>query len=626
MIRNSHRKWSLWLLPMLSMLLAVTAAYAEDADQLPANLKQLDAGLARIFKQAAIPGAAVAIIEDGVVVFVQGYGVSDTATQAPVVPDTVFRAGSISKSLTGIAIMTAVEAGQLRLDGKLSDLAPDVKFDNPWEATDPVRLVHLLEHTTGWPDISFRVLTQDGPGWSLARGVQFSSPEFVSRWKPGRFSVYNNAGPAVAGLVLEKASGEEFNAYLRGHVLRPMGMVTSDFELTPELAARLSKSYLPDGRVVPFQNIVLGPSGSLDRSVVELAQLVRFYLDRGSVDGRQLLTAQSVERIERGESSLAASVGLTTGSYGLGNAPFPDQGVTFRGHNGQIDAFTSVYGYNLQNRSGYVLMANGGEGVDFASPASRWVQGYLTRNSPPNLAESAAVDPAQLDRYAGIYRRVTPNNAFTRPFQELLGLTLVTAAGGKLEIGGKAFLPASPNLFRRADRDLPNVAFIADAGEIYKVSATGATVREPWWRAVVIVAVLASLVLGFLISTLMAPFWLVSWARGRLADRGGAGLRFLPLAACVLLGVTFVLPFSIFMSTDTEAVRALAVPGGISLTVLVCSLLYPLLSAISLWRALRATGASTFVRIHAGLTSAALLAFSAYAGSIGWVGARTWLM
>ena len=625
---NRMSRWkSVLLFPaVVSLALIGDAAQAGDADPPPANLQELDAGLARIFQQAAIPGAAVAIIEDGVVVYAQGYGVSDTTANTPVTPDTVFRAGSISKSLTGIAIMTAVEAGKLSLDGKLADLAPEVKFDNPWEASDPVRLVHLLEHTTGWPDISFRVLTQDSVDWSLARGVQFSSPEFVSRWKPGRFSVYNNAGPAVAGVILEKASGEDFNAYVREHVLRPMGMPTADFELTPGLAARLSKSYLADGRALPFQNIVLGPSGSLDASVVELAQLVRFYLDRGSLDGRQILSAQSVERIERGESSLAASVGLTGASYGLGNAPFPDKGVSFRGHNGQIDAFTSVYGYTLRNRSGYVLMANGGEGVDFASPASRWVQGYLTRQTSPQLAPTVAVDPQQLDRYAGIYRRVTPNNAFTRPFQELLGLTLVSAEDGKLKIGGKEFLPTSAHLFRRADRDMANVAFVEDAGEIYKVSATGATVCEPWWRAVSIVAVLATLMLGVLIALLMTPVWLLAWARGRLANRGGAALRLAPLAAFMLLAITFVLPFFIFMSNDTAAIRALSVPSGYSLTVLLCSLLYPLLSAIGLWRAIRASKAGGFVRVHAGLTSAALLAFSAYAAGIGWVGARTWLM
>lgn len=87
------------LLPaVVSLALIGEAVQAEDADPPPANLQELDAGLARIFQQAAIPGAAVAIIEDGVVVYTQGYGVSDTTANTPVTPDTVFRAGSISKA------------------------------------------------------------------------------------------------------------------------------------------------------------------------------------------------------------------------------------------------------------------------------------------------------------------------------------------------------------------------------------------------------------------------------------------------------------------------------------------------------------------------------------------------
>jgi CubicO group peptidase (beta-lactamase class C family) len=625
--RHFARKPLILLAAVLSMAASAPASHAEDASpHRPENLQELDQALGKIFADGAIPGASVAIIENGRVVFTKGYGVSDTATKKPVTPDTVFRAGSISKSLTGIAIMTAVEAGQLSLDGKLSELAPDVKFDNPWEASNPIRLVNLLEHTTGWPDVSFRVLTMDGKGWSLQRGVEFTSPEFVSRWQPGRFAVYNNSGPAVAGLVLERASGQEFNRYMRAHVLRPMGMVSSDFELTPELAKRLSKSYLSNGRVAPFQNIILGPSGSLDASVAELAQLVRFYLGRGTIDAHRLLTAKSIERIERGESSLAAGVGLTTGSYGLGNTPSFDQGVTFRGHNGQIDAFTSVYAYTLQNNSGYVLMANGGEGVDFADPASRLVQSYLTRHSPPVIAANVRVDAKALARYAGLYRRMTPDNAFTRPFQALLGLTRVSAENDKLKIGGKDYFPASQHLFRRADRDSPNIAFVEKDGEIYMVSAKGATVREPMWRAIIIAAVLATLALGLVIAIFMCPVWLVAWARGRLAHRGGALIRFLPLLAFTALGISFILPMAILFSGDVAATRALATPGMVSITVFICSLLFPLLSALGLWRAIKANATGIFVRAYVGLTSLALLTFSGYAASIGWVGARTWMM
>ncbi len=617
----------LFLAVAIAFIVATVSSHAEEAkNNPPATLQELDQALAKIFKDGEIPGAAVALVENGQVVFTKGYGVSDVAKKTAVTPDTVFRAGSISKSLTGIAIMTAVEEGKLSLDGRLADLAPDVKFVNPWEASDPVRLVHLIEHTTGWPDISLHVLTTDGPGWTLARGVQETSPEFVSRWQPGRFSIYNNAGPAVAGLILEKATGQGFNAYMRERVLRPMGVATGDFDLTPEIAARLSKSYETDGTETAFQNIILGPAGSFDVSAKELAQLVRFYLGRGAVDGRQILKQESVERVERGESALAARVGLAGASYGLGNAPLVDKGVTFRGHNGGIDSFTSVYGYSLQNNSGYVLMANGGEGVDFARPVSRLVQAYLTRQSPPKIPATVAIDQKELEGYAGLYRTVTPSNALTRPFQEVLGLTMVWAGQGKLTISGNDFFPTGAHVFRRADRDTASLAFAEDGGETFKMSAFTSAVKEPLWRAGVIAGVLGLMALGAVIAIMMSPVWLVAWLRGRSSERSGASVRFLPFLAFVAMAVTFALPIAFVASGSIPATRLLAAPGPYSITVLVCSVLFPLLAALGLWHALRADGANVVVRLYAGLTSLALLVFSAYAASIGWVGAQTWTM
>jgi len=615
----------------VSILLALPLpAWGTDpAKPAPTTLAALDARLGESFREAGIPGATVAIVENGQVLFAKGYGLSDVAAKKPATADSVFRAGSISKSLTGIAVMTLVEQGKLSLDARLADLAPEVKFENPWEATDPVRLVHLLEHTTGWPDISLRVLLLDGKGWSLLRGVQNASSEFVCRWKPGYHPVYNNAGPAVAGVILAKTAGQDFDGYLRDRVLRPMGMATADFALPEELAARMAKSYDPDGTVTYFQTITLAPAGSLAISARELAQLVRFFLGRGTVDGREILKAASVERIERSESSMEGRAGLTNG-YGLGNAPMFDRGVTFRGHNGGVDSFTSVYGYSLRNNSGYVLMANGGKGVDFGTPLSHMVEAYLTRGLPPVVAPvvpaGATGDEAALERFAGLYRPITYPNALIRPFQEILGLTRISARNGKLISSGHEFTPVGAHSFQRADRDQPNLAFVEDGGETYKLSALGAARKEPLWRAALIVAVLGLLVLGLLISVVMLPVWLIAKFRGRLAERGGALVRFLPIGALATLILTFVLPLLVIASGSTTAMHRLAEPGPYSIAILLCSLAFPILAALGLWRSLRAPGTKRSVRLYARATTLAVLAFATYAAAIGWVGVMTWKM
>lgn len=590
----------------------------------PETLDQLDQLLAARFKEDKVPGATVAIIENGQVVMTKNYGVADLETKAPVTDDTVFRAGSISKSFTGIAVMTLVEQGKLDLNGKVAELAPEVKFTNAWEQTHPLRLAHLIEHTTGWPDISTRILGLDGKDWSTLKGVEDASRDFVSRWQPGRFAVYNNAGPAVAGFIIEKASGKVYEDYMREAVLRPMGMATADFNLPPDLAARIAKSYAADGTIAPYQYITLRPAGSLNTTVKELAQLARFYLGRGTVDGHIILKPESVARIERSETNLGSPVGFTN-AYGLGVAPFPDPGLTFRGHNGEIDAFTAVLGYNVRCNCGYVMMANGGGGVNFNTPASQMVQGYLTRSQQMQPAPVVQVPAAELSQYAGLYRTITPPNKLLQPIVELIGFTRVEAAGDKLIISGNEWLATGPHTFRRADREEATLAFVKDDGATYKISAFGTQQLLPLPLAAAVVVVAAVLALGLIIGVFMTPVWLVSAIRGRLSDRGGLVMRELPfLAYLSFLTMMGMLGYAVLGSGTS--VWTLLEYGTYSQIIFAASIAFPVFAALGLLAAVRSSGAGTFVRIHLGLTSLALLALAAYLASIGWVGAQTWAM
>ena len=588
------------------------------------TLEELDRRLAASFAQGKVPGAAVAVVEEGRMVFKKGYGFADVAAQRPTTADTPFRAGSISKSLTGIAVMHAVEQGRLSLDAKLSDLAPELPFVNPWEASDPLRLVHLLEHTAGWPDISIDVLTKDGVGWTLRQGVEYASTRYVSRWKPGLFSPYNTAGPSVAGYVLEKATGQDFATYARDNVLRPMGMTHADFDVTPELRRALALSYARNGSPTPYQTIILPPSGSLAASASELAQLVLFFLGRGTVNGTRILNPASVDRIERQESSLAWRAGLTNG-YGLGNAPFPGGGYEFRGHNGGIDSYTSVYGYSVAKNSGFVVLANGGEGTDFNAPAADLIKGYLMRAGPPPAPPAVTISPEELASHAGFYATVSPAYEFLRIYAEtvLLPVQRVGVREGKLYLRGE-LIPVAGKLFRRENRSEPSIAFSDLGGEHLMLTGLNTLHRETAARAAPKLAVLAALVVSIVLAVVMLPFQVVGAFRGRLAARGGALARLLPLGALASLVATFALPLAAFASQAPDSLNGMVRPSLLSITVLVCSLAFPVLAALGLWRAVVAKHLGWFVRGYAVVACAAVLLAAAYAARFGWLGVRTW--
>ena len=85
-------------------------------------------------------------------------------------PDTLFRIGSTSKAFASLSILKLANEGKLSLQDPVRKLVPEVWFQNRWEASDPVRVVDLLEHTTGWDDMHLREYAKDAPEeWACAK-------------------------------------------------------------------------------------------------------------------------------------------------------------------------------------------------------------------------------------------------------------------------------------------------------------------------------------------------------------------------------------------------------------------------------------------------------------------------
>ncbi len=214
--------------------------------------------------------------------------------------DTLFRIGSVSKAFAALAALQLQEEGKFKLTDTVRHWAPDVAFVNPWEATAPLRLVHLMEHTSGFDDIHLREYAQNDPTpITLRDALAYGASSRVCRWPPGTRMAYCNSGPAVLAAVIEKVTGERFEDYVQEHFFNPLHMTTASYFYTPAVQQRLTKLYHSDGVTpCPYWNISYRPAGSINASARDIANYVRFYLQRGSVDGTQLVQATSIERME----------------------------------------------------------------------------------------------------------------------------------------------------------------------------------------------------------------------------------------------------------------------------------------------------------------------------------------
>ena len=626
-----------WALP--AVLFFTLAAVGLKADQpqeeepKPAeSVAELQQQLERILKDTHTPGVSVAIVHRDGPEWVAGLGQADVATGRAVTPDTLFRIGSTSKAFAALSILMLVDQGKLSLDDPVNKLAPEVWFQNPWEATDPVRVVHLLEHTTGWDDIHLREYAKDWPGTrGLREALDYDHHSRVSRWRPGTRMSYCNSGPPVAAYIVEKMSGQRFENFVEQNLFRPMGMSTATyFEPTPAEATTL---YHDDGRA-PYRywNILLRPAGSINASAKDMAAYVQFYLNRGAVNGKQIVPAADINRMESPASTWAAKDGLKYG-YGLSNYWSVHEGFVYHGHDGGVEGGLTDMAYMPDYGVGYFYSTNTGNGDAF-DKIGKAIRAYVTRNlSRPALPREAPL-PVQASDYAGWYEMDSSRTEMTHFLDRLAVLAWVRFKDGKLllnYLGGlnETFVPVTGTQFRHVSHKIgalpdpvaslelltPNEeGRFVEAGITLKKIPTGFAIGEILIVFYVLLCILAVLV--------YAPFWMIgglSKRRRRVRERG---MRVWPLVAVISLA-GFV---SIVAMNVNDLIERFGLVTSWSVALFLMTIAFAIASvagAISLWRA-PAAGVRRGVRRFSVAVTVGLLIATAYLAYWGIIGLRTW--
>ena len=165
-----------------------------------------------------VPGAAVAVMRNGRVVKMKGYGLASLEFDVPVTADTVFEIGSVSKQMTAAAIMLLVEDGRVSLDEKISQYLPGTP-----EAWKDVTVRHLLTHSSGIK--SYTSLD----GFELSRRLKVT--DFIKQlsphpleYTPGERNIYSNSGFNLLAFIVEARSGMKYLEFMRSRIFTPLGM------------------------------------------------------------------------------------------------------------------------------------------------------------------------------------------------------------------------------------------------------------------------------------------------------------------------------------------------------------------------------------------------------------------
>ena len=620
----------------LLICLLATACFAQNKkDETPKpaqSIEELKQQLEKILKDTHTPGMSVAIVHRAGPEWIAGLGKADVAVDRATTPETLFRIGSTSKAFAALSILKLANEGKLSLEDPVHKLAPEVWFQNRWEASDPVRVVDLLEHTTGWDDMHFREYAKDASGMGLREALDYDHHSRISRWRPGTRMAYCNSGPAVAAYLVEKITGQRFEDYVTQNFFEPIGMKTATYFQTA--SPPLTTLYHPDGKTpYPYWNILYRPAGSINASAKDMAAYVQFYLNRGTVNGTPVMPASSIDRMEIPTRTWAAQQGLKTG-YGMSNYWSIHEGFVYHGHNGGVEGGLTEMAYLPDYGVGYFYSINAGNGDAFEK-IGKAIRAYVTRDlQKPTLPPVASL-PANAGVYAGWYQLDSPRNEMTHFLDRLLGLVLVRFDDGKLlasTLGGRnqVSVPVTGAQFRDVPKKglpdpVPTAELLTPNAEGLFIQMGGGTQtikRIPAWLAFAEIILTAWFVLAVVAVLLYAPFWLLgglSKKRRRPAERW---MRLWPLIAVLSLVAIVV----IFILSSDDLIPRMGNLTGWSAAFFLATVAYGVASVagvIALWRAPKQEVRSWVRRFSIAVILALLIA-AGYLAYWGVIGLRTW--
>lgn len=380
------------------LYLTAGAATAQE----PATTAGLDTAVDRCMAMGMAahdtPGAAVAVIVDGIQVYAKGYGVKHRTNGGAVSADSQFRIGSITKQMTAAVVMQQVELGRVHLSDPVTEYVPELSLAPPYPASE-ITVWNLLTHTTGIPDLPFDL---DGETAADALGNWAASLGSVRLQAPaGEFWNYSNPNFSLAGLVAERAAGTPFRQLVQDELWQPAGMILTT--MSPVAVAARGNYTWGHFRPGPgaaetiygptsYDNTAIAPAGYAFSTAPDLARWALMLIDGGG----PVLSPQSAAAMQARQAPLDYSPDM---AYGYGVFAENYKGLDLRQHGGNVPGWGSMLVWVPSRRFVAAVLANTFESLN--ESAYCIVDAALAPDGPWPVDDTTAEETWQ--RYLGTY-------------------------------------------------------------------------------------------------------------------------------------------------------------------------------------------------------------------------------
>lgn len=338
----------------LNLMLALTVGNVNASPVLQAEMdfNAIDSYVTEQMNNLGIPGMALGIVQSDQIVHLKGFGVADSSGRK-ITPQTPFYIGSLTKSFTALAVMQLVEAGKIDLDAPVQKYLPWFELADK-ESSTKITVRNLLNQTTG-------ISTIDGNRFlSSQRGLEETVRGFtiIQPTQPvGTTYQYSNINYSIAGLVVEKISGQSYGDYVSQQIFEPLDMRHSYASRAAALADGLAAGHhymfgyaFEREYAVPPSGV---PEGFLIASVEDMTHYVVTHLNDGRYSDTSILSAQGIAELH--------APAIPTGEnahYAMGWVISTADGMPLIQHSGDSGHFHSIAVLMPERGSGFVLLAN----------------------------------------------------------------------------------------------------------------------------------------------------------------------------------------------------------------------------------------------------------------------------
>ena len=358
---GAHCRWTI-------LLLTVCIAGCSSAPTRPESIGRGDytkvaeyvAALIRHeMKKRDVTGLSIALVDDQRVVWAEGFGYSDKAGKVPASPETVYRAGSISKLFTATAAMRLAERGGLDIDRPLGDCLPGFSIRTRFTDTAPITPRSIMTHHSGLPSDYLKGMWTRNPD-PLTRVADRLKDEYAAN-PPGTVFSYSNLGVTLLGAAVGKVAGRDFASHVRDEILLPLGMSRSSFSTVVDRTPLAAKGYRKgaEAEEPPLRDV---PAGGLNASVLDLSRFVRMVFADGKAGDRQIIKPETLAEMLRPQNTdipldLDFRVGLGWMLWGLGDIDIRNGGPVAH-HAGATLLFHGQLIVLPERKLGVVVLAN----------------------------------------------------------------------------------------------------------------------------------------------------------------------------------------------------------------------------------------------------------------------------